>query len=331
MKDFLDRIVARAGREGTFLRPRVAHRFGPPEHHIAASDGSREPGRDDGDGVPAQGDPTGSTDGPAYPVTVRSASPRSAAEGGQGPAGKAGGETDGASWSSAQTGGATRSEAGSGQRQPAPALSALGAEPTAGAPHGPAAASDPVPTNDSPVQGRQGSQDSFAERLRARLREARTAGADGAPEQGNPFVAATSPGGGPLDTTVPGTAEVKSRSARNEDAFWRFLYGPRAEAPTSQKRSADEERTDASAEASATTGSSSRLQVGAAAVRGAARATTTGAGTPARPMTVAVGRIEVRVQAPPVAPRPAAVPKRHPPRLGLADYMRQSASGDRRR
>ena len=196
---------------------------------------------------------------------------------GQGPAGKAGGGTDGASWSSAQTGGATRSEAGSGQRQPGPALSALGAEPTAGASRGPAAASDPALTNDSPAQGRQerqdrqASHDSFVERLRARLREARTAGADGAPEQGNPVVAAMSPGGDPLDTTGPGTVEVKSRSARNEDASsGAFSAGPRAEAPPSQKRSAGEERTGASAEASATTGSSSRSRSARRAVSGAA-------------------------------------------------------------
>ena len=330
MRNSLDRIIARAGREGTFLRPRVGHRFGPPEHHIAASDDPLE-GRDGGDGVPPEGEPARSTDGPENPLTLRSESPFSAGEVGRSPGGRAGAETEGASWSSTQTGGARRGEVGSAaERLGAPALSSLAAEPTAEFPRGPAAASASVPTSDSPAQrgqDRQATQDSFVERLRARLREAHTAPAAGASEHGDPVVAPTSPGGGPLDAAVIGTAEVKSRSARNEDAFWRFLYGPGAEAPAIQKRSAEEGRTGASVEASAATGSSSRLRGGAAA----AGPTTTGASAPARPTTMAVGRIDVRVQAPPVAPRPAAVPKRHPPRLGLADYMRQSASGDRRR
>jgi hypothetical protein len=321
VKDFLDFTVARAGRGGRFLRPRVAHRFGPPEHHIAASDDPLGADRANGDGVPPEGDSAGPRDAPGVPLT----------EVGRSPGGKARAET---SWSRAQTGGATRGGAvPAGEGRGGPALPSFAAEPTAELPRGPAAASVSAPTNDSPAQ------DNFVELLRASLRKPRTARAAPAPAQRDRVVAAPSSGGDPLDvpasriapaTTAPVPAKVKSRSAENEDAFWRFLYGSQAEAPTIRKRPIDEGRTGASAEGGQP-GGPSPSQAGAVAVRGAAGATTTGAGAAARPMTVAVGRIDVRVAAPPVAPRPAVVPMRRSPRLGLTEYMRQSASGDRRR
>jgi len=147
VKDFLDFTVARAGRGGRFLRPRVAHRFGPPEHHIAASDDPLGADRANGDGVPPEGDSAGPRDAPGVPLT----------EVGRSPGGKARAET---SWSRAQTGGATRGGAvPAGEGRGGPALPSFAAEPTAELARGPAAASVSAPTNDSPAQ------DNFVERL----------------------------------------------------------------------------------------------------------------------------------------------------------------------
>lgn len=306
MKDFLDRIVARVGRQETSLRPRVAHRFGPPEHHIASSQDPPEPGRLEDEDVAAEGDLAGSIDEPAGPA--RATSPLSA--GGRSAAAAEAGSATGAA---VETGSATGAAAASpGQGEGSAALPSFALA--------------------RPDDGNSAAQSTFVGRLRARLGDASGGRAPGAAPLRDPAVATPSPGS--LDVaavpsvTGPATAKV-SRAAENEAEFWRFLYGPQAEAPTTRRQVAEEARAAASADERATTGASSGIDA-RAAVTGVARATMAG-GAPTGPMSITIGRVEVRGLPPPVAPRPAPVPARRSPRLGLADYMRQTAPGARRR
>ena len=208
MKGFLDRAVGRAGQAGHSLRPRVAHRFGPPEHHIAASDDPAGPGRGAGD------DDDGPPEGAA---AMRSASLLGAAEVSWRPGDEGGEATRSGPSSSAQNAGARPGGVGS-----------AGGAPGAGAPSSfvaaPRASSFPVRTPRGAPAAATGSpaRDSFVERLRASLREARATRAARA-TRGRRRRGGADPRAGALSTrprfgthsaaTAPAPGEARSRSA----------------------------------------------------------------------------------------------------------------------
>jgi len=317
VKDFLDRVVARAGRQSTALRPRVAHRFGPPEHHLVPARGEPEPGRGDDEEPSTEGDAASARDDVVAPARAALSSPDRRER--VAPAGDA---------STARGDVAAPPEQERGASVPTSLVPQERAQPERGL----AAAAAPVSSGEPPAQG------GFVERLRARLREANGASRDARAESRRPVDPIVSPpaSGAPDGAAVataappaqPAAGEVASRSIENEAAFWRFLYGPEAEAPASRRRADDDDaRATPSVGPPVTSVISSPFESRAAS-RSSAVATV-GTNAPAAPTTITIGRVEVRGLPTPVAPRPA--PARRPPRLGLADYMRQTAPGARRR
>lgn len=327
MKGFLDCLVSRAAGRGASLRPRVAHRYGPPQHQLPAADDGYGGGAgrgEDGEALPASD--AGGNDRRDVDAAARPLPP---------------GESD---WrpEAAETtavGSRPRLEAAVLARprlrdDVGPALVAGGAavdgdgarttgttpdgQPSATIERGPPPASMSAPTGPS-------APSTSINRLQARLR----LDSDQHPVRSSTVLdgssATVSAGVAPVsasDAPNRGGPPIVSRPAESaEDAFWRFLYGPRAEASTNRNGPNGKDRAP-------TVGTSSFETPGAGARR-VASATSNASATP-RTMNVTVGRIDVRNPAG-SAPRPAAVPARRPPRLGLADYMRQSAPGSWRR
>jgi hypothetical protein len=338
MKGFLDRLVSRASGRGTSLRPRVGHRYGPPQHDLPPADGEHDAaggaaagGEERGEAgevlhVPEVGRNSERAVGLAAPslpageggsrreasgTTAFGSGPRFQAEvlarGVDGPS-RVADRTGGAEGGGPETPGTTRTPGSTPDGQPSVTVERR------------------PPPADAAARTGTSAQATLVERLQARLRIGRDQQPSRAATALDETSATLSAGESP-SATVPHPPQAGSppgvpRSIENvEDAFWRFLYGPGAEASP--------DRGGPKGEGRALAVGPSSFETPGAGAKTAASATSNVSATP-RPINITVGRIDVRNPAGP-APRSAAGPARRPPRLGLADYMRQSAPGHGRR